>query len=115
MKIVTFIIENWSFILLVALAAVALVAAVFKGNKSVVMRMLVAIVTEAEREYGGGTGSLKLASAIDYIYPKLPTIIKTFVTDKMLKKWVDDALKLAKEEWEKNGAIAAYVGQNTKE
>ncbi len=109
MKIITFLIENWSFILLIALAVAAVVFAVFKRNKSVVMRMLVALVTEAEKEFGGGTGSLKLASVIGIIYPKLPTIVKTFITDKMLVKWIEDALKRAKEEWEKNGEIAKYI------
>lgn len=109
MKIVTFLIENWSFILLVALAVAAVVFAVFKGNKSVIMSMLVALVTEAEKQYGGGTGPLKLASVIDIIYSKLPTIVKTFITDKMLVKWIEDALKIAKKKWEKNGEIAKYI------
>ncbi len=109
MNVVNYIIENWDFLLLIALAAGALIFAVFKGNKSVVMDMLVALVTAAEKEYGGGTGVLKLASVIDEIYPKLPTIIKTFITSKMLKKWVEDALKIAKKKWEANAAISGYI------
>ncbi len=109
MNAITYIIENWSFILLIVIAIAAMVFAVFKGNKSVVVDMLVALVTVAEKEYGGGTGVLKLASVIDAIYPKLPTIIKTFITSKMLKKWVEDALKMAKKKWEANAAISGYI------
>lgn len=109
MNVINFIVENWDFILLIAIAVAAVVFAVFKGNKSVVMSMLVALVTEAEKQYGGGTGPLKLASVIDIIYPKLPTVIKTFITDKMLKKWIDDALKIAKKKWEENTSIAGYI------
>ena len=79
------------------------------GNKSVVMSMLVALVTEAEKQYGGGTGPLKLASVIDIIYPKLPAVIKTFITDKRLKKWIDKALVIAKEKWAENKSIAGYI------
>lgn len=109
MSAVNFIINNWDFILLIALAVAAMAFAVFKGNKSVVMSMLEALVTEAEKQYGGGTGPLKLASVIDIIYPKLPTIIKMFITDKRLKKWVDDALVIAKEKWAQNENIAGYI------
>ena len=109
MNVINFIIANWDFILLIVAAIAAVVFAVFKGNKSVVMKMLYALVTEAERNLGGGTGSLKLATVIETIYPKLPTIIKTFVTDAMLEKWVEDALAVAKTTWEKNAKIAEYI------
>ena len=109
MNIINFVLANWDFILLIVAALAAMVYAIFKGNKSVVMKMLYAMVTEAEKNMGGGTGSLKLASVIEAIYPKLPAVIKMFVTDAMLKKWVEDALVLAKESWEKNTNIAQYI------
>lgn len=109
MNVINFILANWDFILLIVAAVAAIVFAIFKGNKSVVMKMLYALVTEAEKEMGGGTGSLKLASVIEAIYPKLPAVIKMFITDAMLKKWVEDALVLAKEAWEKNANIAQYI------
>lgn len=115
MNAITFLVENWDFLLLIAIAAAALVFAVFKGNKSVIMSMLVALVTEAEKQYGGGTGPLKLASVIDIIYPKLPAVIKTFITDKMLKKWVDDALAIAEKKWAENAEIAKYINGGTGE
>ena len=113
MNVINFILANWDFILLIVAAVAAIVFAIFKGNKSVVMKMLYALVTEAEKEMGGGTGSLKLASVIEAIYPKLPAVIKMFVTDAMLKKWVEDALVLAKEAWEKNANIARYIASVT--
>lgn len=109
MNVVNFIIANWDFILLILAAVSAVVFAVFKGNKSVVMKMLYALVTEAEKDFGSGTGSLKLASVIETIYPKLPAVIKMFVTDKTLQKWVEDALATAKATWEKNANIANYI------
>ena len=105
MKVINFIVENWDFILLIIAAVAAVVYAIFKGNKSVVMRMLYALVTDAEQAFGAGTGSLKLAAVVDAIYPKLPAIVKTFVSDKMLVKWVEEALAAAKEAWAKNTAL----------
>ena len=114
MKVLNFIIENWDFILLIIAAVASVVYAVFKGNKSVVMRMLYALVTDAEQAFGSGTGSLKLAAVIDLIYPKLPAIIKTFITDETLVRWVEEALAKAKEAWEKNPALLeAYAEKPT--
>ena len=114
MKALNFIITNWDFILLIIAAVASVVYAIFKGNKSVVMRMLYALVTDAEQTFGSGTGSLKLAAVIDLIYPKLPAIIKTFITDETLVRWVEEALTKAKEAWEKNPALLeAYAEKPT--
>lgn len=109
MNVLDFIISNWSFILLIVAAIVAVVFFAFKGNKSVVMKMLYALVTEAEKAYGGGTGALKLATVMSLIYPKLPGVIKLFITEATLAKWVEDALTAAKEAWKQNAAIAEYI------
>lgn len=113
MNVIKFIIENWDFILLVIAAVASILLAIFKGNKSVVMRMLYSLVTEAEAQYGSGTGSLKLAAVIDAIYPTLPAVIKTFITDETLVRWVEEALAAAKEAWEKNPALATYTQKGT--
>ena len=121
MNVINFVIEHWDIITLAIAALSAVVYAVFKGNKSVVMRMLFALVTEAEKNLGAGTGALKLASVIEQVYPKLPTIIKTFITAETLEKWVEDALVLAKKKWEENLNLQAYItpglpaGNHTKE
>ena len=112
MKIVEFIIVNWDFILLILAAIVAVVFVIFNGNKSVIMRMLYSLVTEAERIYGSGTGAAKLAVVVDWIYPRLPGVIKVFVTDKMIVRWVEKALAAAKEAWANNPDLIAQCGQN---
>ena len=111
MNVVEFIVVNWDFLALIAAAIAALVYFTFKGNKSVVMKMLYALVTEAEKAYGSGTGALKLATVIAEIYPKLPPMIKMFITEKTLTKWVEDALEKAKEAWKKNAALAEYIAK----
>ena len=109
MNIINFIQAHWDIITLVIVATAALVFAIFKGNKSVVMSMLFSLVTDAEKNFGSGPGALKLASVITEIYPKLPTVIKTFISAQTLQKWVEDALAMAKKKWEDNANIKAYI------
>ena len=109
MNVINFIAQNWDFILLIVVAVAAIIFAIFKGNKSVVMRMLYSLVTEAEQIYGAGTGSLKLAAVIEAVYPKLPAVVKLFVTAERLTKWIELVLLEAKRAWETNSNIAAYI------
>lgn len=109
-----FILSNWDSVLMVIILIVAIVYLIFKGEKGVVFKMLFALVTEAEKTYGGGTGSLKLAKVIESIYPKLPAIIKMFLTAGTLEKWVNTVLDEAKKTWEKNSKLAAYIEDITK-
>lgn len=114
MNAITFLSENWGLLLLAAFAIIMVTVAIadaFRGNKSMIMHMLYALVTEAERQYGSGTGALKLAAVISQVYPKLPAIIKTFVSIEMLTGWVEDALAAAKAEWEKNVDVATYINR----
>ena len=115
MKIIEFIIANWDFILLIVATVAVVVFAIFKGNKTVVMRILFAAVTAAEVSFGSGTGKQKLAAVVDWVYPKLPAIIKLFVTDKMLVRWIETALAAAKEAWANNPELIAQQGQNATE
>ena len=112
MSVIKFLIDNWDFLLLIILAVSATVYFIFKGNKSVIMEMLVSLVTEAEKNFGAGTGVLKLATVIDAIYPKLPTVIKAFISDATLTRWVEEALNIAKEKWRTNTNISAYIAEN---
>lgn len=109
MNVINFVMNNWDIITLVIAAIAAVVYAVFRGNKSVVMKMLYSLVTEAEKNFGSGTGSLKLAAVIAEIYPKLPAVIKLFITEETIEKWVEDALAAAKKKWESNTNIQAYI------
>ena len=115
MKVVNFIIEHWDIITLIIAAVAAVIFAVFKGNKSVVMRILYALVTDAERAFGSGTGEQKLAAVIDWIYPRLPAVIKLFVTDKMLVRWIEKALAAAKEAWANNPELIGKIGAESDE
>ena len=113
MNLYNFILAYWDIILVVIAVIASLVYLAFKGEKGIVYKMLYALVTEAEKEFGGGTGTLKLATVIEKIYPQLPRLIKIFVTAQTIDKWVDEVLTEAKKTWEKNSKIAAYIDSET--
>lgn len=104
-----FFVANWDIILFVIVLLVVLVYLWLRGGKSVVFKMLYAMVTEAEKEYGDGTGALKLASVIEKIYLKLPMMVRLFVTADTLQKWVETVLQEAKKTWEQNNNIQNYI------
>lgn len=104
------ILQNWDSVLLVLAVIAAAIVLVYKGKRGVVDQMIYRIVTELEREYGAGTGNLKLAAAVELLYPKLPLIVRLFSTSDGIVKMIENGLTAAKERWEKNAAIGAYVG-----
>lgn len=110
-----YITENRTALLLVLAAGAALVWFACKGNKSVVMWMLYALFTEAEKSPGRGTGSHKLATVVEAIHPKLPSVIKALITADTLERCVEEALAAAKVEWEKSAQISAYIDGDEKE
>ena len=104
-----FFMAIWDILLFVIVLVVVLVYLWVRDGKSVIFKMLYAIVTEAEKEYGNGTGALKLASVIDKIYLKLPMVVRLFITADTLKKWVETVLQEAKKTWEQNNNIQNYI------
>ncbi len=102
MKTVEFIITYWRDILLLTLALVAIIYAIYKKDFSLVRQQLFSLVIEAEKKYGGGTGVLKLASVVTAIYPKLPKLFKALVTEKKLVQIIEGVLAEAKKKWESN-------------
>lgn len=113
MKIIEFIITNWSDILLILAAFGLLVFAIYKKDLSLVKQQLFSFVTEAEKAYGGGTGVLKLASVVTAIYPKLPKLFKALVTEKRLVQIIEDVLAEAKKKWTSNTKLLDESGEQS--
>jgi heme/copper-type cytochrome/quinol oxidase subunit 2 len=99
MSILNFLAANWDSVLVVV---VVIAVVVF-----LIVKMLFALVTWAEREYGGGTGSLKLAAVIEKIYPHIPAVIRLFLPADALVRLIEKALEQAKLRWEQNPVLLA--------
>jgi hypothetical protein len=93
---------NWDSVLILAAFVILIAAIVMKKRWDLLDKVLFALVTWAEREYGSGTGALKLAVVLERLYPHIPAIIRIFVSTKKLEQLIDKALTAAKERWDKN-------------
>lgn len=111
-----FIINDWYIIVAaLALITVGVVLAVKwlkqPNSKQVakVKEWLLYAVTAAEKEFGSGTGQLKLRSVYDLFVGRFPWLAK-IVSFETFSAWVDEALDKM-EEWLKDEAIAEYVAE----
>jgi len=110
-----FLINNWY--VLIALIAVAGCAgfAVYRfGNLPTkeqlqkVREWLLFAVTEAETQFGSGTGQLKLRNVYDLFIQRFPWLIKT-VSFAMFSGLVDDALEEMRKMLANNNNVKAIV------
>ncbi len=99
-----FIIANWDSILVVILFVLFLLVLIRRGATKQVKQILFYLVTEAEAKFGNGTGQLKYAAVVAWLYEKLPTIIKILFTEKQIDTLIEEAVKKMKE----------YLNQNEK-
>lgn len=105
MSIINFLVANWDSVLIVAVVIAFVVFLIVKKQWAVLDKMLFALVTWAEREYGGGTGNLKLAAVIEKIYPRIPAVIRFFISTDALVRLIEKALEQAKLQWGQNPAL----------
>jgi hypothetical protein len=105
MSIINFLVTNWDSVLIVAVVITGVVFLIVKKQWAVLDKMLFALVTWAEREYGGGTGNLKLAAVIEKIYPRIPAVIRLFMSPTALVRLIEKALEQAKLQWGQNPAL----------
>lgn len=69
---------------------------------SVIQHVALALLTEAERTFGSGTGELKMSYCIAKLIELLPEAVVQIVPKKELKDLLEAALSVAKEKWLKN-------------
>jgi hypothetical protein len=101
-KILQFLLANWDSVLILLLFAAAITYIIIKKRWDLLDKILFGLVTWAEREYGNGTGALKLSEVIQRFYPQIPAIARLFLSAEKVESIVDDALTAAKERWQQN-------------
>ena len=69
---------------------------------SVISRVALALVTEAERTYGAGTGELKMSACMEKLIALLPASVVEVVPKAFLQENLEKALEIAKTKWAKN-------------
>lgn len=113
-----FIIEYWPVMLAglaVLTAAGAFVCYFFKLPREEqldkVREWLLWAVTEAEKDLGGGTGTLKLRQVYDLFVVRFPWLAK-IISFTLFSNLVDEALVDMREMLAVNKAVKAHVGGN---
>lgn len=72
---------------------------------SVISRVALALVTDAERTYGEGTGELKMSACIAKLIEMLPASVVEIVPKSFLQESLEKALAIAKLKWAKNARL----------
>ena len=99
MKTIDFLITNWSDIMLVVSVVFIIIYSFFTNRTDYLKAELYSLVTQAEKIYGSKTGEMKLMYVVGKIYPKMPVILKIFLSEKQLEKIIEAVLLKAKKSW----------------
>lgn len=110
MNILSFLLANWDSVLVVLVFAAVIIVLITKKQYVILDKIVFSLVTEAEKKYGGGTGAVKLAAVIEQLYPKIPAVIRLFVSAKQIEKMIERVLADAKERWKDNPRLSDYIG-----
>ena len=110
-----FIIENWYIIIAAAALLIVAGVAVYRflhipteEQLANAREWLLWAVIGAEKELGGGTGSIKLRQVYDLFVTRFPWLVKVITFDQF-SEMVDDALVAMREMLKKNEAARALV------
>ena len=131
MDVLLFVAKHWHDILVVILLIVSVIAGVnqwVKKNGPILKQMSVqervayitrlltnlapialVLVTDAEIEFGGGTGPLKRSYVIDELYKRIPDEYKKYITEENLDAVIKIALEQAEKLWEENSKVKRIV------
>ena len=109
MKIIIFLLANWDSVLVVLAFLALIVVLIRRGETAILKKILFGLVTQAEKEYGDGTGKLKLAAVSDWIYQRIPAVLKLLFSQRDIENMIENVLEEAKKAWGTNGNIAAYI------
>lgn len=131
MKVLLFIANHWHDILVIILLIMSGIAGInqwVKRNGPILKGMSVqervayikrlltnlapialVLVTDAEIEFGGGTGQLKRSYVIDELYRRIPDEYKKYITEDNLDTIINKALDEAEKLWNDNPKVNRIV------
>lgn len=84
--------------ILVVIAAIAIfIALYYFGYRKQLNQILLYLVTKAEQEFGGGTGPIKYGAVVAWVYERVPSIVKIFLTKKELDRLIEQSVVAMKQ------------------
>jgi hypothetical protein len=109
MNVLTFLAKNWDNVLVVVAFLALVVVLIKRGETKILKQILFNLVTQAEKQFGSGTGSLKYAAVADWIYQRIPAVLKLLFTSSDIEKMIEAALEEAKKAWGANENLKGYI------
>lgn len=109
MNVLTFLAKNWDSVLVVVAFLAVVVVLIKRGETKILKQILFNLVTQAEKQFGSGTGSLKYAVVADWIYQRIPAVLKLLFTSGDIEKMIEAALEEAKKAWGANENLKGYI------
>lgn len=109
MNVLAFLAANWDSVLVVVAFLAAVVVLIKRGETKILKQILFNLVTQAEKQFGSGTGSLKYAAVADWIYQRIPAVLKLLFTSSDIEKMIEAALEEAKKAWGANENLKGYI------
>ena len=109
MNVLTFLAKNWDSVLVVVAFLAVVVVLIKRGDTKILKQILFNLVTQAEKQFGSGTGSLKYAAVADWIYQRIPAVLKLLFTSSDIEKMIEDVLEEAKKAWGANENLKGYI------
>lgn len=109
MNVLTFLAKNWDSVLVIVAFIALVVVLIKRGETKILKQILFNLVTQAEKQFGSGTGSLKYAAVADWIYQRIPAVLKLLFTSSDIEKMIEAALEEAKKAWGANENLKGYI------
>lgn len=109
MNVRTFLAKNWDSVLVIVAFLAVVVVLIKRGETKILKQILFNLVTQAEKQFGSGTGSLKYAAVADWIYQRIPAVLKLLFTSSDIEKMIEAALAEAKKAWGANENLKGYI------
>ena len=109
MNVLAFIAKNWDSVLVIVAFLALVVVLIKRGETKILKQILFNLVTQAEKQFGSGTGSLKYAAVADWIYQRIPAVLKLLFTSSDIEKMIEAALEEAKKAWGANENLKGYI------
>ena len=109
MNVLTVLAKNWDSVLVIVAFLAVVVVLIKRGETKILKQILFNLVTQAEKQFGSGTGSLKYAAVADWIYQRIPAVLKLLFTSSDIEKMIEAALEEAKKAWGANENLKGYI------
>lgn len=109
MNVLTFLAKNWDSVLVIVAFLALVVVLIKRGETKILKQILFNLVTQAEKQFGSGTGSLKYAAVADWIYQRIPAVLKLLFMSSDIEKMIEAALEEAKKAWGANENLKGYI------